>query len=70
MNQDDKKNQKEAAKMVLAIFTFPLSLPWIIASTKDKTDKPKKDDVSTVGCCVGVIAVIVIFLLLVAVCST
>lgn len=71
MNQDDNKQQKEAAKIWAVLLLFPFSLPWIIAATKDKKDKPKKDlpEVSTKTTCIFM-AAIMIFLVLMVVCST
>ena len=68
MNKDYHGDRKNGLKGWLLFGLFPWSLPWLIAETKDKPnkpDKPKSDDLSTCGCLIVFIAII----LLIAVCA-
>ena len=61
------ENQKNGLKGLLVTVLFPWTLPWLVAELRDKPkkEKPKSDALSTCGCLLVFVAII----LLVAVCA-
>ena len=65
MKDDDQPTRLEALFSMASVALFPFSALWMGREKKDKTDKPKSDALSTCGCLIGFVAII----LLIAVCA-